>query len=190
MWRGRGSPGLPKLQVDVRPSTAVRRGRGISSALALISVCTPLYTSSRNREFVESLAASGGFFIIVGSLALSRYVPERVVRDLDLLIQPTLETAKKVLAALDSPLIRVPFTAEEMLRPVRLRIPIKIDYNMDILTPGPDIDFETEYLRAESARLGSAVVKVAAPATLRALLRTSDDPKHASDLLALDRYEG
>lgn len=150
----------------------------------------PVYTFSRNRAFVEALAAADGRFIIVGSLALSRYVPDRAVRDLDVLIEPTLENARKVVNALDSPLFRVTFAAEDLLRPVRLQIPIKIDYHMDILTPGPDLDFAAEYQHAQGARLGSVVVKFAAPSTLRTLLQRSDDPKHVHDLLALDRYEG
>jgi hypothetical protein len=44
---------------------------------------------SANKEFIDALARADARFLIVGGVAVKFYVPERLVEDLDLLIEPS-----------------------------------------------------------------------------------------------------
>ena len=145
-----------------------------------------LFTFGANQELVNSLAHSGARFIVVGSLAVQYYVPSRRANDLDLLIEPSAETAEKVIAVLSScPLIRHSITVDQIVQPKRIQIPAKIYFQADIITPGPDMSFDKQWQLARDAKLGSTTVKVASVETLLALLSQSTEPKHVQDIALL-----
>jgi hypothetical protein len=149
-----------------------------------------LYTFARNQDFVASLVRANARFMIVGGLAVHFYVPERAVGDLDLLIDPTRENAQKILSAMRSPLFTIEASVDDLIAPKRVQLPAKIDFLLDILTPGPDIEFAHDFSLARDANLGSVVVKVAAASTLRKLLAHSREPKHLRDLQLLRHIDG
>ena len=145
-----------------------------------------LFTFAPNQELIDSLANLGARFIIVGGLAVHYHAPERNVGDLDLLIERSADTAAKVIAVLSScPLIKHSITTDQLLRPKKTQIPVKIYFNADILTTGEDIDFEQHWSRAHDARVGNTPVKVAAIETLLLLLSLSEKPKHVEDIALL-----
>jgi hypothetical protein len=144
-----------------------------------------------NTEFVDALVQADARFLVVGGVAVKFYVPQRPVEDLDLLIERTKGNASKVLTAVSSsPLFRRNITVGQLIRP-KLQICVKMfEYYMDILTPGPDLDFIEAWNMAAEARIGNARVRVAAIATLLQLLSSSQEPKHARDREALEALVG
>jgi hypothetical protein len=144
-----------------------------------------------NTEFVDALVRADARFLIVGGVAVKFYVPQRAVEDLDLLIERTKKNASKVLTAVSSsPLFRRNITVAQLIRP-KLQICVKMfECYMDILTPGPDLDFVEAWNMAAEARIGNARVRVAAIATLLQLLSSSQEPKHARDREALEALGG
>ncbi|HEY6281663.1 MAG TPA: hypothetical protein VIW72_07740 [Burkholderiales bacterium] len=125
----------------------------------------------------------------MGGLAVQFYVPDRQVDDLDILIDPSQETAAKVIAALSSPLFHHSITVEQLTQLKRIQVPVKIDFYLDILTPGPEIDFAQEWTLAREAKLGATPVRVAAIETLLKLLSGSQEPKHIRDIELLKRVK-
>ena len=144
-----------------------------------------------NTEFVDALVRADARFLIVGGVAVKFYVPQRAVEDLDLLVERTKGNASKVLTAVSSsPLFRRNITVGQLIRP-KLQICVKMfECYMDILTPGPDLDFIEAWNMAAEARIGNARVRVAAIATLLQLLSSSQQPKHARDREALEALGG
>jgi hypothetical protein len=56
-----------------------------------------------SRDFADFLAAlnkEGAAYVVIGGIAVQAHVPYRFTRDIDVLIQPTLENARKVRAAI------------------------------------------------------------------------------------------
>jgi hypothetical protein len=54
------------------------------------------------RDFADFLAAlnsEGASYVVIGGIAILSHVPYRTTRDVDVLIEPTLENARKVRAA-------------------------------------------------------------------------------------------
>lgn len=47
-------------------------------------------------DFLESLNREGAVYVVIGGIAVMAHVPYRTTRDLDVLIEPTLENAEKV----------------------------------------------------------------------------------------------
>ncbi len=44
-------------------------------------------------DFLASLNSEGAVYVVIGGIAVLSYVPYRTTRDLDVLIEPTLESA-------------------------------------------------------------------------------------------------
>ncbi|MDO9107141.1 MAG: hypothetical protein Q7U57_19540 [Methylovulum sp.] len=146
-----------------------------------------ILTFGANLELVEALTKYNARFFIVGGTAVRYHVPERDAGDLDILIEPSAQTASAVISALSScPLIStVGLTVEKLTQPQKILIPAKIYYYADILKPAHDFDFDLHWAKAHDARIGQIPVKVASVKTLLALLVDSNEPKHASDISLL-----
>lgn len=140
-----------------------------------------LLTFGANQELVEALDRAGARFIIIGGLAVQFHVPDRQVDDLDVLIEPTLQTANAVIAALSSnPMVTHCITVEELTQPKR-QVCAKTYFYADILTPGPNMVFKDHWAQAHDARIGVTPVKVASVTTLLELLSHSTELKHIAD---------
>lgn len=149
-----------------------------------------LHTFGGNIALVESLTQHGVRFLVVGGLAVHHHAPERQADDLDLLVEQTVEVARNVAAALTSINVQPEFTEEQFVNARRGQIKLKL-YALyaDILTAGPDFDFDEHWHRAEDALLGHIPVKVASISTLFVLLAGSTEPKHAADIALLRRLQ-
>lgn len=144
-----------------------------------------------NADFLASLTARGGRFVIVGGSAVRYYVPDRTADDLDILIEPTEQTALAVIQALNScGGLMWPVTPAQLMKP-NLHFPVKQYYYLDILTPKPDLDFELAWSQATLAQVFhqplSIAVRVASVPTLLAMMASSKQPKHANDIELLAR---
>lgn len=53
-------------------------------------------------DFLAALNSEGAAYVVIGGMAVLRYIPYRTTRDLDVLIQPTIENARKVRAAVQA----------------------------------------------------------------------------------------
>ena len=50
-------------------------------------------------DFLDSLNGEGALYVVIGGMAVLSLVPYRTTRDLDVLIEPTLDNAHRVRAA-------------------------------------------------------------------------------------------
>jgi hypothetical protein len=143
---------------------------------------TQLFTFGANQELVDALSNSGAHFIVIGGLAVHYHASERQVDDLDLLIEPSVTTAEKVITALSScPLFKHSITVDQLLQPKRMQIPAKIYFYADILTPGQELDFHEHWGQAHDAKIGNTAVKMASTQMLKLYkkpLDPSSQPSH------------
>jgi len=151
-----------------------------------------IFTLGANFELIEALTKYKARFLIIGGTAVRYHVSERDAGDLDILIEPSAQTAIAVISALSSnPLISTAgLTVEKLTQPQRIQIPAKIYYYADILKPAYDFDFDLHWAQAHDAMIGQIPVKVASVKTLLALLAYSNEPKHANDLSLLMSISG
>ena len=67
-------------------------------------------------DFLASLNSEGAVYVVIGGIAVLSYVPYRTTRDLDVLIEPTLDNAERVRRAVAKWLGAEPqFQAEEFI---------------------------------------------------------------------------
>jgi hypothetical protein len=146
-----------------------------------------ILTYGANLELVEALTKNKARFFIVGGTAVRYHVPERDAGDLDILIEPSAQTASAVISALSSsPLISTAdLTVEKLTQPQKIQIPAKIYYYADILKPASDFDFELHWTQTHDAKIGQIPVKIASVKTLLVLLADSNELKHANDISLL-----
>ena len=102
-----------------------------------------LYITGQNTCLLEALNKFGVEHLVIGGLAVSFYCPQREVDDLDLLINPTLENAKKVEAALVS--LGIASSEYIKLTKPKIQIQLKTLHYADIVTPEEDFDFKSLY---------------------------------------------
>lgn len=145
-----------------------------------------LFTFGPNQELIDSLALLEARFIVIGGLAVHYHVPTRQVDDLDLLIEPSVTNAQKLIETISlCPLINHSITVNQLIQPQKIQIPLKIYFYADILTPGSDINFDEEWHQAHVSKIGQTTVKVAAIETLLKLLSQSTNSKHINDIRLL-----
>lgn len=151
-----------------------------------------IHTFGANFDLVKALSKHKARFFIVGGTAVRYHVPERDTGDLDILIEPSVQTARAVISALAScPLISTAdLTVEKLTQPQKIQIPAKIYYYADILKPVHDFDFDLHWVQAHDARIGQLPVKVASVKTLLELLVDSNEQKHANDISLLMSTSG
>jgi hypothetical protein len=146
-----------------------------------------LDTFHGNVPLVEALARHGVRFLVVGGLAVHHHAPERQADDLDLLVDQTVEIARKLMDAFASINLRPNFSEEQFVNGRKVQIPLKSFNYADIITAGPGFDFDEHWQQADEALIGNTRVKVASIPTLLVLLAGSDNPKHAGDVELLRR---
>ena len=109
------------------------------------------------EEFIGALNAHGARYLVIGAHAVAFHARPRATKDLDILIEPTPENARKVLAALRDFFggADLNYTTEDMLDPdciIQLGVaPVRIDLLSAI--PGCP-DFPTTWNRRVEARFG------------------------------------
>jgi len=135
-----------------------------------------------NRQLIEKLLDAGARFLVVGGEAVRVYAPDRVVNDLDVLIDPTAANAIKVASAFDG----LPYhydlkaLADGLTRPA-VKFQDRRVYDVDVLTPQADMHFDSEFTLGRNAVIDGLAVRVAAPETLLKLLERSTEAKHEAD---------
>lgn len=156
---------------------------------------TVLHTFGGNVDFVSALLGCDARFLIVGGLAVKYFYPEREVDDLDVLIDPTLENAQRVVTVLDRFCPGHGLAATALAGPGK-QLPLKKHLNLDVLTPREETpDFEALWKTAIPAQLFHLKVMLPSLSSLITLKRhaadTDADParreRHRKDVLCLEK---
>lgn len=144
-------------------------------------------------ELVRLFQQYEAAFLVVGGTAVAMYGCRNPyeVDDFDILIEPTVPNAGKVIAALRAGFVAIPFAAEALARPA-VQVPLKVwHYWADVLTPEADTEFAGLLSRATPAQIGHLTVPVIGRADLitmkeRAVARDDTNrAKHERDLQCL-----
>ncbi|QLI80626.1 hypothetical protein HZU75_03260 [Chitinibacter fontanus] len=147
-----------------------------------------LIVPNGNQKLIESLVGFGARFLVIGGVAVNFYIPSRVFNDLDILLEPTIETAKAVLKVLQLHGIPPNFDAHRLTFP-NVQLPIKTnEFCADFLTPKNGFYFEQNWVDAHVVRVGKTAVKLASTNTLLELLADSPEEKHVVDRKLLERF--
>jgi hypothetical protein len=155
----------------------------------------PIDVFRGNAQFLESLTAHRGRFVIVGGVAVKYYIPNREseTNDLDLLIDPTEENALSVLGALNSGgMLGWDVTASDLAKPNNhVHVGCRA-YLLDLLTPKSSTHFSQVWSEAADAKVfytpALVPVRVAPVPTLIEMIALSEQPKHVRDRELLRRY--
>lgn len=146
-----------------------------------------LSVEANDARVIQALIRAEVRFMVIGGVAVKAYLSARKANDLDILIEPTVDTAEKTITALKSLDIRARFSPQELARPAK-QIPIKgfpYAHDFDLLTPQAGVDFTSMYDRSQGFALGEFEVKVASIDDLIAAKENSGRPHDLEDINAL-----
>ena len=101
-----------------------------------------LRTFHRNGDFMQALINNGVDFLIVGGMAVKVYRCREVVDDLDVMLNPTDANIQRFFHALHVSKLNVPSSTKTVSKP-NVQIPLKLDLNLDVLTPPDGMDYES-----------------------------------------------
>jgi hypothetical protein len=100
------------------------------------------------RDMVSALCDAGAEFLIVGAYAVSFHGHPRATGDLDLLVRPTPENARRVHAAMVSfgvPVVALGITVADLQRPDVVCQVGQPPRRIDLLTSISGVDFDTAW---------------------------------------------
>jgi predicted nucleotidyltransferase len=164
-------------------------GAIVDEMLAAISI------DFNNGDLLRQLSASGVSFVLVGGGAVAAYGcrDELHLPELDILINPSIKNATRVLAVLSAAGMQLWIGATDLAGPKK-QLPVKqLLFDMDILTPAADENFPAILKRSDSTMVGNLEVRVIARDDLIAMKREvvyKQEPgseKHQRDLECLER---
>jgi hypothetical protein len=140
-------------------------------------------------DLLRELRRHGVVFLIVGGAAVAAYRcrDETHIDEIDVLIDPTIENAARVIAALTASGVGIPFSPADLAQPNK-RVPIhSMQYDADIMTPKSDKDFTDLISRSVSATMINIDVPVIGISDLIDMKRVAaqeseEAAKHQRDL--------
>jgi hypothetical protein len=147
-------------------------------------------TDFNNGDLLSKFIGSGVSFLLVGGAAVAFYGCRENLHlsELDLLIDPAIQNAERVIAVLSTAGMQLWIRAEDLAGPKK-QLPVKqLLFDMDILTPAADEDFSAMLVRSVQGTVNGGVVRVIARDDLIAMKRvaandaTTDVEKHKRDL--------
>ena len=155
-----------------------------------------LITFHGNADFVKMLVDAEAEFLVVGGLAVVFYKCRNPdgADDLDLLLNPTEENAKRFVSVLSQNALYPLPSVTQVARP-NFRIPLKILplFYIDVFTPSEDVNFGELFSRSEGASLNDNIpVRVISRLDLIDMKRrtvrmlSGDKKKHEDDLRSLE----
>ena len=140
-----------------------------------------LNTSHTNMHLLDALNDNGVEYMVVGGLAVRFYCPERTVRDLDLLVNPATDNARKAIEALTY-LARAGLVSCDEVRLsqrwsgyekcLRLRAILRAD----LFLAREGYDFSTVYAYSIEQRVNEIPVRIIPICDLIKYKETDDDP--------------
>jgi predicted nucleotidyltransferase len=151
-------------------------------------------TDFNNANLLRRFADGGVSFVLVGGGAVAAYGcrDHSYLTELDILIDPAIENAKRVIGVLSSTGMQLQITAADLAGPKK-QLPVKqMLFDMDILTPAADESFPAILARSGRVMVGDVEVRVIARHDLIAMKREAankEEPgseKHKRDLGCLE----
>ena len=130
-----------------------------------------LTTFHHNSYILEALNKYGVEYLVIGGLAVFYYCSCREVDDLDLLISPMPENAKKVEAALVS--LGLQSSEYSKLTKPKIQIPLKQHHYTDIVTPEEGFDFKSTYSNSNLSEVNGISVFIISKPDLKKLKFTN-----------------
>lgn len=143
-----------------------------------------------NRDFAEMLSAlsdAGADFLVVGAHALAAHGLPRATGDLDIWVRPSLDNARRVLAALKT--FRAPLhdlSEDDLACPGTVFQIGVVPNRIDILTEISGVAFEDAWRRRVWFVVEGQRLPFLGRADLAANKRAAGRPKDLADLAALD----
>lgn len=143
------------------------------------------------RELLESFRSEAVEFLVVGGHAVAVHGHPRLTEDLDLLVRPTLENAKKILLALEKfGFGGVGLTASDFTVPERMIQLGRTPNRVDLLTGIYGVSFDEAWAGRVSVELGGGRVEVIGCRELIRNKRSTARPQDLADAEALERGLG
>lgn len=155
----------------------------------------PISTDFNNADLLRRISEAGVSFVLVGGGAVAAYGcrDELHLPELDILIDPSIENAERVLSVLSATGIQLWITAAHLAGPKK-QLPVKqLLFDMDILTPAADESFPAILERSDRTMIGDLEVSVIGRDDLIAMKRevvSKQEPgseKHQRDLDCLEQ---
>ncbi|MBL8378946.1 MAG: hypothetical protein JNM79_13840 [Burkholderiales bacterium] len=139
------------------------------------------------KEFVELLASEKAEFLVVGGYALAAYGYPRYTGDLDIWLRPSIDNAKRVIAALDRfGFAGLGISLEDLTRPgsvIQLGYPPR---RIDLLASIDGVEFDDCIARREVFVLDGVAVPFIGLADFKTNKRAAGRAKDLADLESLD----
>lgn len=108
------------------------------------------------KELLELFNKHNVKYCIIGSFALAFYARPRYTKDLDILVEPTSQNARKILAALnDFGFGELDLTEQDFIEPGQI---VQLGYEpvrIDIITSISGLDFDKIWKNRSSGRFGN-----------------------------------
>jgi predicted nucleotidyltransferase len=154
-------------------------------------------TDFNNADLLQRLTDGGVSFLLVGGAAVAFYGcrADRYLPELDILIDPAIENAERVMAVLSAMGVQLWINAKDLAGPKK-QLPVKqLLFDMDILTPAADENFSAILAQSVEGMVNGNAVRVIGREDLiamkRVAARTVDTgaEKHQVDLDCLVRQD-
>ena len=145
------------------------------------------------EEFIAALNAHGVRYLVIGAHAVAFHARPRATKDLDVLLEPTAENARRALAALQDFFggADLGYTVEDLLDPqwiVQLGVaPVRIDLLSEI--PGFS-SFEAAWRNRVDAQFGAVSVHYLGLDDLLRAKEAAGRPQDRADVRVLQRAKG
>lgn len=155
----------------------------------------PISTDFNNVHLLRQISEAGVSFVLVGGGAVAAYGcrDELYLPELDILIDPSIENAERVIGVLSVAGVQMWIRATD-LAGSRKQLPVKqLLFDMDILTPAADESFPAILGRSGRTMIGDLEVRIIARHDLIAMKREAGNKqepgseKHKRDLECLER---
>jgi len=142
------------------------------------------------RDLLVELADTGAEFLIVGALALAFHGAPRASGDIDILVRPTGENARRVMEALvrfGAPLASAGIEQDDFAQPgmvYQIGLPPR---RIDLLTEISGVSFEEAWATREAAEVDGRPIHLIGLEAFLKNKRASGRPKDLADVARLTR---
>jgi predicted nucleotidyltransferase len=153
-------------------------------------------TDFNNADLLQRLTDSGVSFLLVGGAAVAFYDcrEDSHLPELDILIDPTIENAERVLTVLSAAGMQLWIRAQDLAGPKKQLAAKQLLFDLDILTPAADENFVAMLVRSVEGTVNGNAVRVIGRNDLIAMKRvaaandaSTGVEKHKLDLDCLTR---
>jgi predicted nucleotidyltransferase len=156
---------------------------------------TTISTDFNNADLLRKLSDNGVSFMLVGGGAVAAYGcrDDLHLPELDILIDPAIENAERVIGVLSATGMRLWISAADLAGPKK-QLPVKqLLFDIDILTPAADESFPAILERSGHVTVGDLEIRIISRDDLIAMKRVAankpepESEKHKRDLERLER---